>query len=471
MKYFSLNIGLKTLLPLVGLSFLVACEDYLEIPPPTNSITSESVFISKGTIDKYLTGMYITFADYFSYWPPSWEIFSDNAYNPTAVGDYPEYTGVLLPTSSNARSQWYGDYASILKANLMLEGLPTATVLDEDTRDAYMGAAYTVRASGHYYLVRTFGDVPVITTSDVNKNASLPRMPAAEAWAQVISDLDEAIAILPPTGSGEKRYIDTKYIPLALSARVYTTMGNWAKAEAAANEVITDGGYSLEPEVVDIFWRGSNEIIFAAGNTWNFGQEYEDWTILSWDYYPWADFLEPVCVALSEELLNSFEPGDKRRSELVFYSNEGNYPNPDNRYYCRKYLPDMVAVEGKAQDYVFLRLAEMYLIRAEARARQNNLTGAADDLDVIRNRAGLPNTTAATQTDLINAILHERRVELFYEGGSRWDDLVRTGTADAVLSALPWKTDWDAYKTLWPIPYDQIKLNDALLQNPGYDEE
>jgi hypothetical protein len=470
MKYFSLYKGFKTLLPMVGLSFLVACEDYLNIPPPTNSITSESVFLSKGTIDKYMTGMYITFAEQHNYvYPAAMEIFSDNAYNPTAVGYSPEYTGELLADNNFARIQWADAYRSILKANLMLEGLPTATVIDDDTRNAYLGAAYTVRAAGHYYLVRTFGDVPVITTSVVTETASLPRVPAAEAWALVIADLEEATALLPPTGTGEKRYIDNKYIPLALSARVYTTMGNWAKAEAAADEVINKGGYSLEPEVVDIFWRGSNEIISAAGNTWNFGQEYEDWTNLSEYYYPYLAFLETSAMALSEDLLNSFEPGDKRRSEFVFFSNEGEYENPDNRYFCQKYLPSAVAVEGKAQDYVFLRLAEMYLIRAEARARQNNLGGAAADLDMIRNRAGLDNTTAATQTDLINAILHERRVELFYEGGARWDDLVRTGTADAVISALPWKTEWDAYKTLWPIPYEQIKLNDALLQNPGYE--
>jgi hypothetical protein len=175
--------------------------------------------------------------------------------------------------------------------------------------------------------------------------------------------------------------------------------------------------------------------------------------------------------ALSEDLLNSFEEGDARKTAWVFYANAGNYPNPDNRYFLKKYYsrfapPDL---PGKTQDFVYLRLAEMYLIRAEARARQNNLEGAAADLNVIRNRAGLSNTTATTQTDLVNAILHERRIEFCGEG-LRWDDLVRTGTADAVLSVLPWKTEWDSYKTLWPIPYEQIQLNDALEQNPGYDE-
>ncbi len=98
-------------------------------------------------------------------------------------------------------------------------------------------------------------------------------------------------------------------------------------------------------------------------------------------------------------------------------------------------------------------------------------SGAASDLNVIRNRAGLANTTATSQTDLINAIIKERRVELFHEGGYRWDDLVRTGTADAVISALPWKINWDSYKTLWPIPLAQVNLNSNLEQNPGYDTE
>ena len=468
MKYISLIKGLKPLLLMVCLAALAACEDFLEIPPPTNSITTESVFLSKGTIDQYMGGMYTAYSGGLP--TVNCEYFADNCYNPTATVYYIEMTGEMLPTSNWAAGGW-NRYGSINYANLMLEGLPTASVLDQATKDSYTGAALTVRAMSHYTLVSLYGDVPLNTTSKVEDNASKPRTPADEVYTRVISDLDEAIALLPETGAGDERYIDVRYVPLAISARVYTTMGNWAKAEAAADEVITNGNYSLLTNLDDIFFRGSNEIIFAAANTFNFNQSYKDWPQLGASYYPTRASSERTCTALSEDLLNSFEPGDNRRTAWVFYSNGANYPNPNNRYFFKKYYSPVGTTNppGKAQDFVVLRLAEMYLIRAEARARQNNLSGAAADLNVIRNRAGLPNTTAATQTDLVNAIIHERRIELCGEG-LRWDDLVRTGTADAVISALPYKVNWDSYKTLWPIPYDQIRLNDALVQNPGYDD-
>ena len=456
---------------MASLGALSACEEYLEIPLPTNAITSESVFVSKGTIDQYQNGMYVSFSSFQSTSNTHLiEAYSDNVYNPSLVGSNLMMTGLQQPPYLDAANIWTPGYAAIFKSNLMLEGLPTATVLDKATRDSYLGAAFTMRAASYYYLVQAFGDVPLTTTSEVAANEKAPRTPAAEVYAQVLSDLDEAIALLPETGKGDERRIDTKYVPLALSARVYTTLGRWPEAQAAADMVITSAKYQLLTTVGDIFWRGSNEIIFAPGNFMGSSQAMKDYPTFATAIWPALKSFEASCMALSEELLNSYEPGDLRKTAFVELKNGGNYPNPNNRYFCKKYRSYMAPVAGKQQDLVFLRLAEMYLIRAEARARQNDLAGAAADLDVIRNRAGLPNTTAATQTDLINAILHERRIELCYEVGTRWYDLVRTGTANAVFSTLPWKTDWKSHQTLWPIPTVQIQLNDALLQNPGYDE-
>ena len=112
------------------------------------------------------------------------------------------------------------------------------------------------------------------------------------------------------------------------------------------------------------------------------------------------------------------------------------------------------------------RLAEQYLIRAEARAEQGDLTGAATDLNAIRSRAGLGATTASNQINLLAAILHERQVELCFEEGFRWFDLKRTGTIDAVLGTV--KPTYKPYAALYPIPFTQTQLNPFLTQNPGY---
>jgi hypothetical protein len=120
------------------------------------------------------------------------------------------------------------------------------------------------------------------------------------------------------------------------------------------------------------------------------------------------------------------------------------------------------------ENSVILRLAEQYLIRAEARAQINsNLAGSQSDLNKVRNRAGLANTTATTQSTLLTAIANERKVELFGEFSHRWFDLVRTGQVNTVIGALK-PTTWKPTAVLMPVPYSQILLNTNLIQNTGY---
>jgi hypothetical protein len=120
-----------------------------------------------------------------------------------------------------------------------------------------------------------------------------------------------------------------------------------------------------------------------------------------------------------------------------------------------------------SEHYIVLRLAEQHLIRGEARAMQNKLIESKQDLNIIRNRAGLTNSTASSKEDILAAIARERKVELFSEWGNRWYDLKRTGKANSVLSTIKPQT-WQATDTLYPIPQSQINLNSALSQNPGY---
>ena len=118
------------------------------------------------------------------------------------------------------------------------------------------------------------------------------------------------------------------------------------------------------------------------------------------------------------------------------------------------------------EDFMIFRLGEQYLIHAEAAAELGNLGTAISDLNTVRARAGLGATTAATQADLLTAIMHERQVELFCEWGNRWLDLNRTGTASSVLNAE--KGGFQSYMVLYPVPLPQIEANSLLGQNPGY---
>jgi hypothetical protein len=163
--------------------------------------------------------------------------------------------------------------------------------------------------------------------------------------------------------------------------------------------------------------------------------------------------------------MSSFEMGDARKENWVLSGvKEGHLWSHPLKY--KSTYKDSIQTEY----YMVLRLAEQYLIRAEARAQQNKLTGingAAGDIDSIRLRAGLPGiNTAATKDEMLNAIAKERRMELFVEWGHRWLDLKRTGKAKEVLSLV--KTNWQDNDTIYPIPYKELQLNPRLKQNSGY---
>ena len=173
----------------------------------------------------------------------------------------------------------------------------------------------------------------------------------------------------------------------------------------------------------------------------------------------------PQFVVLSDHLFNAFEVGDTRKENWI-----GSITTDmDTYFFPFKYKVQDPADPESEYSMVF-RLAEQYLIRAEARAQQNKLTEAISDLDIIRQRAELPLISdmnpSITQSNLLLAIEQERRVELFTEWGQRWFDLKRTGRADAVLSGI--KEGWESTDVLLPLPENEIELNLNLTQNPGY---
>ena len=143
--------------------------------------------------------------------------------------------------------------------------------------------------------------------------------------------------------------------------------------------------------------------------------------------------------------------------------------NGNTYYYPYKYKS--ATLNAPIVEYLMvLRLAEQYLIRAEARARQNNVGGALGDLDTIRARARLPDISANDQASLLSAIMHERQIELFTEWGNRWLDLKRKGNLDIVMDSVAtskhttWNSNWQWY----PIPSYEIVQDPHLVQNPGY---
>jgi hypothetical protein len=252
-----------------------------------------------------------------------------------------------------------------------------------------------------------------------------------------------------------ERIRPNKSAATALLARVYLFKGDWLDAEASAGLVINNSQqYILLDSLNDIFLANSNEAIWqlkpvVPGVNTNEGQAF----ILVG---------APNNVALTDTLVNSFESGDKRKLYWVGVLNDG----LNTYYYPWKYK-----IQGgtSVKEYsIVLRLAEQYLIRAEARAMQDKFPEATSDLNIIRKRAGLKTYSGAMiQKAIIDAILHERQVELFCELGHRWLDLKRTNHANSILNGIKFP-NWVSTAVLYPLPQIEINNNQKLTQNAGY---
>ncbi len=156
--------------------------------------------------------------------------------------------------------------------------------------------------------------------------------------------------------------------------------------------------------------------------------------------------------------MDAFEPGDARLNSWT----AKNTINGKDYYYPFKYK---VRSSGDIiENNMVLRLAELYLIRAEANANLGKIPEALEDINTIRSRSQLSSlTTVTTKDECLDAIIRESRIEFFAEWGHRWFDLKRTGKADVVLGNI--KPFWKSSDTLYPIPFEQIQLNPSLTQN------
>lgn len=232
--------------------------------------------------------------------------------------------------------------------------------------------------------------------------------------------------------------------------------GEWAEAADHASAVLNASDtYGLDTDLSNTFLIDSRATIFQFSSGFSPRNTHEAVTF---------HFVTnpPHDNALTSGLVSSFETGDARRLLWIEAVTDGTAVH----YKPNKYR----AGEGETNQSEFskvLRLAELYLIRGEARARQGELTGAIEDLNIIRHQAGLTDTGATTQEGLIEAVMRERCAELFTEHGHRFFDLKRTGKLQSVLGTA--KPNWNADKALFPLPESELLLNPNLRpQNEGY---
>lgn len=481
------------LLLLPAASIFNACDDFLELEPASQSVaisntSADSIFYkSASEVEAALAGAYADFKneyyqlDYFV----NGDAQSDDAY---AGGDNPANFQIddykLDATNSNVSRDWAYLYSTIGKTNAVINNVQAVTdpALSAQRKKEIIGEASFIRAFMYFQLVQLWGDVPlqlkeVKTISAAKLDEIYPiifpaRNTQAEVYAQIITDFETALANVRTTAP-HKGYVTTGAAN-AMLAKVHATRAprDWNKVKQYCDAVIA-GGYTLLSDY-DKLWNNSQEnsaeAIFEIN--YNGGSTDGNWGTKIFRGLDWKKFNLP-----SNDLVKAFDDeGDviRKNASIVFLDVSGKWSDshwPQTKYpFINKYRN---FTEGSNQNYIFLRLADILLLKAEASNELGDQAGAIALVNQIRKRAKLADTKATTQADVRLAIEKERRLELAFEG-HRWYDLKRNNRAIPVMNAAVGVNQVNLgyalteSRLVWPIPQAELDKNTKLIQNPGY---
>tara|TARA_R110000868_G_scaffold71713_2_gene209693 strand:- start:19915 stop:21246 length:1332 start_codon:yes stop_codon:yes gene_type:complete len=439
-----------------------SCTDFIDVDPPQNTLIAATVFEEATTVESALANIYAKMRDQSmvsgNYGVSAlMGIYSDELDYYLFEPNYSEvYQHTLMASNTLISSWWNQAYSIIYAANDILKGVENSHTLAAEDRARFKGQALFVRAYMHSLLVNLYGEVPYIKTTSYLENNKVSRQTVPSVYAAIIADLTQAVLLLDTVDPSGERVVPNQHAAQALLARMYLYTEDWEKAEATATKVINN--IAFESDIEKVFLKK------ASGTLWQLKPN----GVTNRNTYEANQFVIRLIpgqlYALNTALLDAFEPGDLRRSKWI-----GSKSSSDGLvtlHFAHKYKA--IFNETSSLEYsILFRLAEQYLIRAEARAHAVNILGAQQDLNVIRHRAGLANTTAANKDALLAAILQERFVEFFTEQGHRWFDLKRMGKAKEVLGSI--KTNWKDTDLLLPLPETELELNPNLKpQNLGY---
>lgn len=441
---------MKKLLYISILVFAAYSCDVVDVEPQ-NSISATEAFKTKEDIDKGILGAYASFQS-LSYYGRTYGIFADlaadNLSHPidATATEYAEVdNNNILPENGSNSNMWAKMYDGINVANNVITKVPGIENMSSQEKDIALAELYFIRAMNHFNLTRYYGDIPLKLEPTVGvTNLDAPRIPVSDVYSQIITDLTFAAENLPNSRS---KIRGSKFAAKALLARVYLYQDNFQQAEIMASDVISNGGYSLLSNYADIFEDETAESIFEI----SFSQ-LERNRIAEYNFPKSLNGRREV--EPSAGLLAAYEQDDARF--------EGSIAFEENLAYAIKYDD----LNLGAENFIVIRLADMYLIRAEAMAKGSSpdVNQIKTDINTLRTRAGLSSINSNSIEQLITTIEKERRVEFAFEG-HRWFDLVRTGRAIDVLENVT-----NLNQTLFPIPFDELQTNKhpGMVQNPGY---
>jgi len=464
---------------LFSVSGMTGCNNAIEADIPTGKFVSDVVFQSDELGESAVRGIYSSISyntlgtPFLAGFTSTFSLWSDEYERSTySVDQKLTFENNLAPNNGIVSSFWKALYSYIYQTNMICDNAALSDKLSTGVKQKIIAESRFLRALSFFYLANIYGDVPLTLTSDYIKNATLSVSSYEEVMKQVVADLLYAKENLRDdiyTTIGN-RFRANYWAATALLARVYLYQKNWPAAEREATEIIEKNAlFSLE-SLDNVFLASSKEAIWAVQHS-STQLTTNDAVLIQGMPTMNSMFI------FSAYTLSQFDPLDQRKVKWT-----KTIENTTAQYKFKTYSN---LAGNKSEAPMILRLAEQYLIRAEARTMQpGKISGAIEDIDAIRIRAGAvsddvgehANTSFKTigysrpgidQQSLVEVIYEERIRELFGEFGHRWFDAKRA-TTDLSAFFGGRKPNMRAVKAYFPIPQIEIERNGNLKQREDY---
>jgi hypothetical protein len=446
----------------LGLLFMAACEELVEVDYPSNQIGTIQVFEDLKTANSALAYLYSCLRDN-SVLSGTYDGTGSllGSYTDDLVCYYYDQNG-LMDIHNNLQQQtntivatlWNTAYKHIYYANSIIYGTESSITLSVVDQSRIKGEALLVRSLIFFYLQQLFGDIPYTTNLDYEYNRSISKTEVTAISEQLVSDVTEAIGLLEDEYREAERIYPNRKVAQLLLARIYLHQSEWLQAQQMAETILESPLYQFQPDINEVFHKSGNHILWQL-KPQNSGDPVKEASLY---YFSGA---APNSYVLSQSLTDTFAEEDLRKQ---------NWMTPVTSSGQTWYIPfkykNRISGTNTNEYSVLFRLEEVYLIMAEALAQQNHIEEALPYLNATRERAGLTGFTSLSYEDFIEELLSEKRREFFTESGHRFIDLKRLDRLDELSDV---KLNWEEYKQVWPLPLNELLMNPNLSpQNTGY---
>lgn len=465
--------SLKIIIVSILIAGTFSCEDKLELSPITEKVTN-NFYNNEDEVESAIYGVYAQLQNNGLYGLDMiavGEVSGEDTFEEISANDGGRFGQLddfsTIPQNDLVGDIWRESYIAIQRANTVLNRIKDITYADDNIKKARVAEMKFIRALVYFNLVRIYGDVPLVTseTTDPAEAFGKGRVPKNEVVNQIKQDINDAIQNLPENKEAGR---PAKGAAEALLANVHLWLGDYTQAANLYESVVSSGEYELVNEVDNIFGvenEGNSEVLFEVQFASGLDGNSEGSRSFS-QFRPSGTTANAKGHNLpTSAFVELYEPGDERKSVYV-----GTHPANIN-YFSLKFDENFDPDDG-GSDFIVIRFSDVILKYAEALNESGQTEEAVEQLNKIRNRAGLSNISATTQSEVREAIKLERRLELINEG-HRWFDLKRYGTAVKVMNdhfaSIGRNITINENNLVLPIPQSQIDTDpEAMEQNSGY---